>query len=67
MELENTSANIPRKNTLSEVGLHASSQVYSLRYEFQSAINAGLFNPEAVNIPFACPRATALSMGLTIP
>ncbi|KAI9729834.1 MAG: hypothetical protein M1834_006582 [Cirrosporium novae-zelandiae] len=55
IQLPNISANIPRRNTFSEMGLHVSAGVSTLTYEFQSAINAGLFNPESVNIPFACP------------
>jgi hypothetical protein len=37
------------------MGRHLGAGLSDLRYEFQSAINAGLFNPKAVNIPFACP------------
>lgn len=55
IQLPDTSANIPRKNTFSEMGLHLGAGLSTLTYEYQSAINAGLFNPVSVDIAFACP------------
>lgn len=55
IELPSISADIPIKNIFSEMGPHIGAGLGSLPYTFQSAINAGLFNPESVKIPFACP------------
>lgn len=48
-------ASIPRRNTFSEMGLHSGAGLSTLTFEFQTAINAGLFNPVSVDISFACP------------
>lgn len=48
-------ASIPRRNTFSEMGLHIGAGLSTLTFEFQTAINAGLFNPVSVDISFACP------------
>ena len=48
-------ASIPRRNTFSEMGLHEGAGLSTLTFEFQTAINAGLFNPVSVDISFACP------------
>lgn len=55
IRLPDTLANIPKRNTFSEMGLHVGAGLSTLTYEYQSAINAGLFNPVSVDISFACP------------
>lgn len=54
VQLSNTFAVIPKKNTFSEIGLHIDAGYSTLTYGLQSAINTGLFNPEAINIPHSC-------------
>lgn len=51
----NTPAVIPRKNSFSEMGLHAGAGFSTLTNGMQYAINAGLFNPESVNLAYTCP------------
>lgn len=55
VQVPGVSATIPRRYTFSETGLHAGAGYSSLTYEFESAINAGLFNPVSVPIASACP------------
>lgn len=54
VQLPSMSAGIPKKNTFSELGMHIGAGYSTLTYGLQSAINTGLFNPEAVNIPYSC-------------
>lgn len=55
IQLPDAYAYIPRRNTFSEMGLHLGAGLSSLTYPYQSAINAGLFNPVSVDISFGCP------------
>lgn len=50
----NMSAVVPKKNTFSEMGMHIGAGYSTLTYGLQSAINTGLFNHEAVSIPYSC-------------
>ncbi|KAI9840381.1 MAG: hypothetical protein M1838_004080 [Thelocarpon superellum] len=54
-QLPDTLATIPRTNAFGETGRHIGAGVTTLNYDYQSAINAGLFSPESVSISFACP------------
>ncbi|KAL9110657.1 MAG: hypothetical protein Q9227_004834 [Pyrenula ochraceoflavens] len=54
IEVPNIKAHIPLKNSFSEIGPHLGAGITQLPYSLQSAINAGLFNPESVNMRFGC-------------
>ena len=55
IQLPNMSANIPRTNVFSQMGSHIGAGLSTLPMAYQSAITAGLFNPDSISIPFDCP------------
>lgn len=63
-ELPNTSASIPRRNGFSEPPPRPGAGYSTITYDYQSAINTGLFNPESVHIPFACPTGNCTFDGV---
>ena len=54
VEASSSTAHIPLKNSFSEIGPHAGAGYNQVPYSLRSSINAGLFNPESVKIPFGC-------------
>ena len=55
VQLPDLAASIPRTNSFSEMGAHIGAGFSTLPVGFESAITAGLFNPETISIPFDCP------------
>ncbi len=55
IRVPNISAGIPIRNAFDEIGQHIGPGITTTSFAFQSAINAGIFNPEAVKMSFACP------------
>lgn len=47
-------ASIPRTNVYSELGEHIGAALDTLQPGMQSAIYAGVYNPETITIPFEC-------------